>query len=161
MRIGVLSDTHLREPTEELKKALEVMGDVDLIVHCGDIVSLDVIEFLKRKAPVKAVCGNMDPPEVAKALPKKLVFEVEGVRIGVTHGYGAPWGIEERVRQVFSGEELGVIIFGHTHNPVNRKIGDVLFFNPGSPTDKFYAQENTLGILEVEKGKVEGRILKL
>ena len=161
MRIGVLSDTHLREPTEELKKALEVMGDVDLIVHCGDIVSLDVIEFLKRKAPVKAVCGNMDPPEVAKALPKKLVFEVEGVRIGVTHGYGAPWGIEERVRQVFSGEELDVIIFGHTHNPVNRKIGDVLFFNPGSPTDKFYAQENTLGILEVEKGKVEGRILKL
>lgn len=161
MRIGVLSDTHLREPTEELEKVLEIMGDVDLIVHCGDIVSLKVIEFLKKKAPVKAVCGNMDPPEVARVFPKKLVFEAEGVKIGVTHGYGAPWGIEERVRQIFSGEELDVIIFGHTHNPVSRKIRDVLLFNPGSPTDRFYAQENTLGILEVEKGKVEGRILKL
>ncbi len=161
MKIGVLSDTHLREPTGELERALEVMGDVELIVHCGDIVSLDVIEFLEKKAPVKAVCGNMDPPEVSKVLPKKLVFEVEGIKIGITHGYGAPWGIEERVRQVFSGEDLDVIVFGHTHNPVNQKIKGILFFNPGSPTDKFYAQENTLGVLEVEKGRVEGRIIKL
>ena len=161
MKIGVLSDTHLEKPNDKLKRAVQAMGDVDMIFHLGDIVSLDVIKFLEEKAPVKAVHGNMDPPEVVKHLPKKLILEIEGIRFGLTHGSGAPWGIEDRIKSLFHGDDVDVIVFGHTHNPVKTKKGRILFLNPGSPTDSFYAKENTVGIITVNNGSLDFEILRL
>ncbi|MCX5996817.1 MAG: metallophosphoesterase family protein [Chloroflexi bacterium] len=64
MKIGVISDTHARNYSQLPQNLLKALEKVDLIVHAGDIVTMDVIRGLETVAPVKGVCGNMDLPEV-------------------------------------------------------------------------------------------------
>src|SRR5512143_2874966 len=98
MRIGCVSDTHIPGGLGKLPKALyEGLKGVDLILHAGDIVSLDVIEDLGHIAPVEAVAGNMDPWGVADKLPVKKVISAGRFRIGLVHGGGKLPGMEERI----------------------------------------------------------------
>ncbi len=158
MKIGVISDTHLTRPNETLKRLVEELKDVDLLIHLGDIVSKSVLDFLKNRFQVYAVLGNMDPPELSLLLDKKMIIKAEGVRLGLTHGWGPPDGIEKRILSLFRDDDVDAILFGHTHNPTNRKLEGILMFNPGSPTDKVYAARNTYGILTVEGSSVKGEI---
>lgn len=103
----------------------------------------------------------MDNFEVKRVLPAKRVITIENVKIGITHGSGAPWGIKERVRNVFEGETLNAIVFGHTHKAMMEWENNILFFNPGSPTDKFFTDKNTVGYLYVDKDKIWGEIVPI
>jgi uncharacterized protein len=129
VKIAVLSDTHMLSFHEIPEKTRDALSRVDLIVHCGDFVARDVLEGLKRINDVRAVCGNMDSNELKLILPEKEVFIAGAKRIGVIHGWGAPWGIEDRVRRMF--ERLDVIVYGHSHVPHSKVIDGTLFFNPG------------------------------
>ena len=140
MKIGVISDTHARHCSQLPQNLLKALEKVDLIVHAGDIVTMDVIRGLETLAPVRGVCGNMDYPEVKVAFPDRQVLELEGKKIGLVHGSGGPWEIGKRVMQLFSG--VDVIIFGHSHVPMNNSAGGVLLFNPGRAQESY-------GILEV------------
>ena len=115
MRIAVLSDTHAASVEDIAGKIIDHLATVDLIVHAGDFVARDVLEGLKKLKAVKAVRGNMDSDELRNLLPEKEIFTVGNKRIGVTHGWGAPFRIERRVKSVFPGEKLDAIIFGHSH----------------------------------------------
>ncbi|NWF93759.1 MAG: metallophosphoesterase family protein [Syntrophaceae bacterium] len=158
MRIGVLSDTHLREPDSEFKKLIEFhFRDVDKIVHTGDFVAWSVAEYLSSLKELVAVSGNMDPPEIQKALPRKRIIEAEGFRIGLIHGGGPPFGIESRVREEF--DEIDAILYGHTHTPASHRVKQIFFFNPGSPTRSFW-HGATLGILHIGE-RIEGEIIKI
>lgn len=161
MKIAVISDTHLKKRGQWIPSEVErVLLETGFIVHCGDLVELFVYEELKKLGRVVAVYGNMDSAEVRKVLPEKVTFEVEGYRIGVTHGYGPPEGIEDRVASQFQ-EKVDVILFGHSHRTQNEFKDGVLFFNPGSPTDKKYAPFNSYGIIELTEKGVRGRIIRL
>ena len=151
MRIGVLSDTHARLLGEIPQEVIKALSKVDLIVHAGDIVTLEVLEGLRQLGEVKAVQGNMDSAELKGMLPDRELVLVGGKKIGVTHGSGSPWGIEHRVRELF--DEVDVIIYGHTHEARKELIGGVLFFNPGRA-------RNSFGILTVEED-IKGEIVKL
>lgn len=155
--LGVVSDTHLyRKPVPaELLRALE---GVDMILHAGDLVEMAVLAALESLAPTHAVHGNMDLGDARKALPAKRIVEVGAHRLGLIHGSGAPDGIIHRLRPEF--EEVEVIVFGHTHRPFNSEEEGVLFFNPGSPTDKMFAPFRSLGVLELGE-RVRGRIVAL
>jgi putative phosphoesterase len=158
MKIGVLSDTHLREPHSEFKKLIELhFRDVDRIIHAGDFVDWSVAEYLSRLKEFIAVCGNMDPLDIRKAFPQKRMIELGKFKIGLIHGGGSPFGIESRVRDEF--DEVDVIVYGHTHTPANRQVKSILFFNPGSPTRSFW-HGATLGILHIGE-KIEGEIIKI
>jgi len=168
LKIGVVSDTHLTKinfsnPLHQkfVEKVEEFFKDVDLILHAGDVGSFEVLNFLEKVAPVKAVYGNMDDLLIRRSLPPRLFVEVEEVRIGLTHGSGAPWGIAERLLQEFSQEMLDCLVFGHTHEPMNQLVSGVLLFNPGSPTDTVYASQNSLGILMVKGKEIKGEIISL
>ena len=158
MKIGVLSDTHLREPHSEFKKMIEFhFRDVEKIVHAGDFVDWSVAEYLSGLKELIAVCGNMDPYEIRKVFPQKQVIELGGFRIGLIHGGGAPFGIESRIRDEF--DEVDAIVYGHTHTPANHRVKNSFFFNPGSPTRSFW-HGATLGILNIGE-KVEGEIITI
>ncbi len=158
MKIGVLSDTHLRELHSEFKKMIEFQfSDVEKIFHAGDFVDWSVAEYLSSLKDLIAVCGNMDPPDIRKAFPQKRIIELGGFRIGLIHGGGSPFGIESRVREAF--DEVDAIIYGHTHTPANHQVKEILFFNPGSPTRSF-VHRATLGILRIGD-KIEGEIIKI
>ncbi|MFH1655529.1 MAG: metallophosphoesterase family protein [Candidatus Omnitrophota bacterium] len=160
MRIGVISDTHIPNRAKDIPEAVcKDFKEVDLILHVGDFVDISVLEKLKTFAPVKAVVGNMDYPEVVNALPKKDVVKINNFKIALIHGYGAPIGLQERIRKEFK-DKPDIIVYGHSHKPVNETRDGILFFNPGSATDKIFSPFNSYGIIEIND-KIEAKIIKL
>jgi putative phosphoesterase len=151
MRIGVVSDTHATSLDELPEQVLIALSEVDLIIHTGDFITKDVLDGLKRLGEVKAVRGNMDSEEIKLILPEKGLLLIEGKRIGITHGSGSPYGIEERVHRMF--EDVDIIVYGHSHKPKNEIKKGVFFFNPGRARDSF-------GILTVGR-EVKGEIINL
>jgi hypothetical protein len=150
LRIGVISDTHIRFFAELPQNLVKALSAVDLIIHAGDIITMDVIKGLEMLAPVKGVCGNMDYPEVRVALPEKQIIEIEGQKIGVVHGRGGPATLELSVMQLFT--KVDVIVFGHSHIATNKIVNGVLLFNPGSARDSY-------GVLSVGEN-TEGKIIR-
>jgi len=93
-KIGVLSDTHIPVSATKLPPVIyECFKDCDLIIHTGDATEMSVIDDLNKIADTKAVYGNMDAPELKQVLPEKLVLEICGRSIGITHGKGDPMKI--------------------------------------------------------------------
>ncbi|MGB2598820.1 MAG: metallophosphoesterase family protein [Candidatus Omnitrophota bacterium] len=161
MKIGVIADTHIPVTAKELPpKVYEHFKDCALIIHAGDIVEMHVLEELEKIAEVKAVYGNMDSREIVNNLPEKISFEAEGKKIGVVHGKGSASKIIENVKQSFTKKQ-DIIIFGHSHVPINKTIDGILLFNPGSATDRIFSPYRTIGIIEIEGGEVRAEIIKL
>ncbi len=160
MTIGVLSDTHIPSAAQKLPDAIfKAFKNVDMILHAGDITDISVLDELNKLAKIEAVWGNMDAAETQKKLPAKRIFEIEGFKIGLIHGHGSPFRIINTVKNEFP-EKMDVIVFGHSHAPVNEVRDGTLFFNPGSPTDRIFAKYNSYGILRLNK-KVKGEIIRL
>ncbi len=162
MKIGVISDTHIPDKTGDIpKKVLDEFKGVDMVIHAGDFVDLSVLEKLKNICGnVKAVWGNMDYAQVKEELSEKQLLDIGKYKIGLMHGYGAPDKLIGILSSVFKDKGVDLIIFGHSHAPVNEKRGEILFFNPGSPTDKVFASYNSFGIIEIND-KIEARIVKI
>ena len=135
MRLGVISDTHVSRLDEIPTPILVALAGVDLIVHAGDFTERHVLDGLRTLGEVKAVHGNMDSEELKEILPEEELFVVNGKKVGLVHGWGGPWGIAHRVREVFSNVDL--IIYGHSHEPCNQYIQGCLLFNPGGARDSF------------------------
>ncbi|MDY6879240.1 MAG: metallophosphoesterase [Desulfatiglans sp.] len=158
MKIGVLSDTHLSGVTRELEEIYNrYLADTDLILHAGDIVSAELIDFLSAHS-FYGVCGNMDPAEVCDRLPPKWVLEVGGLKLGLIHGWGSSKGLEDRIRQEF--QDVDAIVYGHSHRPANQVREGILFFNPGTATGHSSAGIHTIGILQVDD-TIRGEIITL
>lgn len=152
VKIGVISDTHITDRSGQIPQAvLNAFKGVDLVIHAGDMVSLRVIEALKGVCPkVIAVAGNMDQEAVRKRYPPKQILEILGHRIGLMHGAGAPFNLIDLLKDAFKQDGCDLIIYGHSHKPMNEEIDGVLFFNPGSATDLACAY-NSYGIIELSK----------
>ena len=161
MLVGIVSDTHIPKVGEVVPdEAVERLRGADLILHAGDLVSLEVIRQLEEIAPVRAVQGNMDYPEVRDRYPVKEVFTLEGLRFGLTHGSGAPVGIERRVMELFRGSDLDVLVFGHTHKALIEERKGVLLLNPGSPNDNRFHPHKSLILLRIEGGKPSPELVR-
>lgn len=158
MKIGVLSDTHITTPTEEFLEIIEKhLSDVDIILHAGDYVDESIVDYLSSKDFI-GVAGNMDSHEIAGKLPAKRILEISGFKIGLIHGWGAPTGIEKKIRDSF--DEVDCIVYGHTHSTQNKKKGNILFFNPGSPKGSRHSKSRTIGRLHLDES-IRGEIVHL
>ena len=163
MKIGVISDTHISSVGDDFRDFIERhFSDVDAIIHAGDFVDISVAEFLNNYAELKfyGVSGNMDRGMIQHELPKKRVVDFDGVKVGVIHGWGAPNDLAARAAAEFSGDGVDCVVFGHSHTAMNKKKGGVLLFNPGSPFDRRFTKENTIGYLTVDNG-IEGEIVSV
>jgi putative phosphoesterase len=90
VQIAVISDTHMPKGARRLPEACVArLQTADLIIHAGDLIALEVINDLRRHAPVKAVQGNADDAAVRAALPVTAIVRAEGARIAVVHDSGA------------------------------------------------------------------------
>ncbi len=147
INIGVISDTHLSRPTEELAALAEgPFRGVEMILHAGDLTELAVLEAFPGKKMV-AVCGNMDSAAVRLDFPAHRVFQAGSFKIGLIHGWGGPSGIEERIAREFDGADC--IVYGHTHQPARREREGVIFFNPGSFGRGLGMSPKSVGLLKV------------
>ncbi len=163
-KVGLISDTHIPVVAKSIpEKVFHIFSNnkVSLIVHAGDLISLTVIVELEKVAPVLAVHGNMDSLGVATQLPELNETEILGHKIGVIHGSGGPQGFLDKLEKMIEEKDYEIVICGHLHNAfVEHKFGR-LFINPGSPTDKRWAERNTVGILEITSQDVSPKIIEI
>jgi len=160
-RIGILSDTHMNKPDAFLEEiASRHFSDVDLIIHAGDLVSIEVLDvFREMDKDVVAVCGNMDGNDIRQALPMTRTIEIEGMRIGIIHGWGAPNGIRQRIINSF--RDVDSIIYGHTHECFCGYESGIHFFNPGSPVDSRFTSRRSVGIIAIHEHTIKGEHIAL
>jgi len=159
MKIVVLSDTHLPKRKKGLPaRLIEELQTADLIIHAGDWQTIDVFKELQTYARVEGVYGNVDSEEISELFPDKQVVEVCGFRLGITHGHGKGKTTEQRAIAAFKDEKIDCIIFGHSHIPVKRYEGDILLFNPGSPTDKRRQKLFSFGVISISDKMVAEHI---
>ena len=154
MKVAVLADTHAPRywkacPPEVARR----LDGVDLILHAGDVCRAWVLEELAAFAPVRAVLGNNDDPDVgAWGAPETLELDLDGLAVAMVHDAGPAAGRARRLRRRFPTAEL--VVFGHSHIPLDGTGEGVRIFNPGSPTDKRRQPRGTMGLLRVEGGRL-------
>lgn len=161
MKIGVISDTHIPRQAKEIPQVVfNYFKGVELILHAGDLTNLSVLDVLRQITPnVEAVIGNMDPSENQSVLPVKKLINAGGLKIGLIHGWGPPIGMRNRIKNEFNIDKPDIIVFGHTHQPEKIKINNILFLNPGSPTDRMFTSINSIALLTIENGIVDAEII--
>lgn len=153
MNLGIVSDTHIPDIIGEVPDwIISGLADCDLIIHAGDITSSEVLTELKEIAPVKAVQGNCDGPELSESLKLSRQFEIEGTSIALTHGHIIKGELITGLTYSFPDADL--IIFGHTHNAFHQEIGGQLLLNPGSPTVRKRKNFYSFARVELKAGKI-------
>lgn len=152
-----------------------VFSGVRLILHAGDVGSWEVLQALGQIAPVFAVRGNVDGPNLE--LPPSREMEILGVRAEMIHILPFPatdlghsernrnssaefLRIMEKRRENFK-PETRLVIFGHTHSPLRARLGDCLFLNPGAAGKKRFRLPRTCSLLEIREGEIRAQLISL
>ena len=154
MRVVVLSDTHAPRRWRSCppRVAAQLRG-ADLILHAGDVCTAAVLDELAQYAPVVAVVGNNDAPDVAAwGAEQTAELDIAGLAVAMLHDSGAATGRLSRLRRRFPRADL--VVFGHSHIPLDEAAAGLRIFNPGSPTDRRRQPHGTLGVLQVTDGRL-------
>lgn len=181
LTLGVIADTHIPDRSRRLPPqvlAVFLQAEVAHILHAGDISLPGVLRELGQVAPVTAVRGNRDWFGF-RGLPLSRTLTFEDVSIGLTHGHGG-WrsyivdkfnylrkgplafqDIKERAISLLPSE-VNVVVFGHTHSPMNQVEKGQLIFNPGSPCCPVPRHAlPSVGLLTIDGDRVVGNIVSL
>jgi len=161
--VGLISDTHIPSRARNIpKRVFEAFEKVDFIVHAGDLVDMSVIDELEQVAPVLAVYGNMDGPEIRGKVPRLNSVKVFDWRLGVMHDPGALFGMG-KMREIVRQNGFNVLVYGHTHNSSIKWEGKTLFVNPGSPTNPIppFIAKPTVALLKITKEKITPEIIQI
>ena len=139
-KISLISDTHglLRG------EAVEALRGSELIIHAGDVGKPDILEALRKIAPVVAVRGNVDTAPWAEALPETAVAEAGSVLIYVLHDVNAL-----DLNPAASG--FRIVVSGHSHKPGKTVRDGVLYINPGSAGPRRFQLSVTLAKLRLDR----------
>lgn len=148
MKIGVISDTHVKHISELPSSLINSLARMDMVIHLGDYHSKELVSDLKEITNFRGVAGNHDSH--IPGLPEKDMIDVNGKKIGIIHGHGCvfPFGFKWGLLTQFE-EKVDAILYGHTHSARNMVEEGILFFNPGSVLGRFPAMHRSYGILNV------------
>lgn len=157
MRILVVSDTHRRQ-IDLIDRLIELQKP-DLILHLGD--NVEDGENISKIFGIETliVKGNGD---LHSDYPYDRIVDVEGKRIFMTHGhrYSVKMGF---MSLYYKGLEVGadIVLYGHTHVPVNVNEKGIIIMNPGSPSLPRQKQKTkTMGLIEIN-GDITSEIIEL
>ena len=155
----MLAATHVRRGGRKVlpQAAVDHLRTADTILHAGDVLEEWFLDDLAEVAPVHAVLGNND---IGLDLPERQVLDLAGVRVGMVHDSGNRTGREARLARWFP--ECDLVVFGHSHIPLDGRGHGQRLLNPGSPTDKRTQPHHTLALLDLDDGKIRrSRIVEL
>jgi putative phosphoesterase len=162
VRVGIVSDLHCN--IQGLDLALQAMGEVDELLCLGDSIyeyrfsNAVVARLRERRAHI--IQGNheevflgpagvrarersgIDPAllDFLADQPTRRYLELAGKRLLLVHS--TPW--EPRGEYVqphsarldrFAEADADIVLYGHTHCQVVKRVGAVLVINPGSAGD--------------------------
>ncbi len=154
MKIGIISDTH--GGLDQAEKAVNSMGQIDLLVHAGDTYT--DAEYIKNKFNIEviAVSGNTDG---LSNNPSEKILTLEGKKIFLTHGhrYGVKYGLDKLYYRALE-LEADIVIYGHSHMPLYIKEGNVIVINPGSPSRPRGGSKPSYALLEINSNQIDVEI---
>lgn len=150
--IGLVSDTHglLRGGV------LEALAGVSQILHAGDVGGGSVLDALERIAPVRAVYGNVDPPD--PPLQSQLRLDAGGLVIHVSHGHELGSPTPGKLLDRYAAD---VIVYGHTHKALVHREGARLVVNPGAAGPRRFDLKPSVATLTIASGRAEVKIIEL
>lgn len=139
-RVGLISDTHglLRQ------EAVEALRGSELIIHAGDVGKPEILEVLRKIAPVVVVRGNVDTADWAQALPETAVAEAGSVLIYILHDMKAL-----DLNPAAAG--FHIVVSGHSHKPGKAERDGVLYINAGSAGPRRFQLPVTVALLRVDR----------
>jgi uncharacterized protein len=151
LRIGLLSDTHSYLD----ERLFEHFKNCDEIWHAGDVGTRQIVDQLEVFKPLRAVLGNIDSRQIG--LPEHQRFEIEGVRVWMTHIGGAPPRYNPTVRPELKTDTPHVFVCGHSH--ILRVMRDpalhnMLYLNPGAAGKEGFHKVKTALRFAIDNGKV-------
>lgn len=139
-----------------VKKIKSYLSDCDYIFGLGDYNTQKGLNYLYGLGKeVIAVSGNMDDQITKIQLPPMMKTQIEGVNIGLIHGWGAKSGLRNKIFKEFSGVDL--ICYGHTHSAFFEKEHGIYFFNPGS----LCGHSASFGILTIDSKNITAEIIPI
>ena len=170
--IGLLSDTHIPQRTDVIPEIVFndfKKRDVDYVFHMGDFTSYGVFKNLVDtfgRDRVVAVRSNTEfDSKLDQTLPEKLEFKIYDHKVLMLHGMGGPNIIIKRLIKKLDllNSDYDIVIFGHTHRPVNEKSNGILFFNPGTttPIDNKFTVISSYGYLKITRDAIKPEIVYL
>jgi uncharacterized protein len=130
-KILLLSDNHSHIPIE----LEEHIVQADEIWHAGDLGSLSVVDWLNAfRKPLRGVWGNIDSNEIRHVFSKDNIFEIEGIRVWMTHIAGYPGRYASSIRSQLANIKPDLLVCGHSHivKLEKDKQFDHWVFNPGA-----------------------------
>lgn len=158
MKIGIMSDSHGN--LKAVKQAVDEMGPVDVIIHLGDYVEDALYLRTITNTPVHILKGNLD----SYANEGSMVLETTlgGFKFFANHGH--KYGVKNNLdRLYYAGIEkkAQVVLYGHTHHAYINDDGRMLVMNPGSVGAPRMGDPESYGLITIEKGNLDAKIIPL
>lgn len=150
IEIGVISDTHNLLRSE----ATTALQGSDLIIHAGDIGSLQILENLKKIAPIVVVRGNNDKESWAEEIPIFEIIKLNDISIYVIHD------IKDANINTLK-EEVKIIISGHSHKPSINERDGIIYLNPGSAGPRRFKLPVTVAKIKILDTNIKAEIIEL
>ena len=169
MKIGLIADTHMPGSIDVLwPQVARAFEGVELILHAGDLHTLDIVDHLGEIAPVYVARGNGDLDIIDERLQDSWLLERDGLHIGMIHHFPSPIRkspdhLEKHLHKHFPEQLPDILIYGHTHLEDVRTIDGRLFINPGSPTlpRNQSLRLGTIATVEISPSQITTTILQL
>ena len=150
-RILLLSDTHSHMDADILRHA----AAADEVWHAGDIGDIAVLDALAAVKPLRAVHGNIDDASMRREAPADLHFELDGLRVWMTHIGGVAGRLPSPIKKKLAELRPHVFICGHSHIlRAGHDPSGVLCLNPGAAGHHGFHHMRTMLRFTVEQGKV-------
>lgn len=99
----------------------------------------NILEALNRGETIETPLLSDKAIVFLQNLPFKREFLIQGIKILMVHGsplsnsqYLMPAMPDSMFRKILRDVDADIVICGHTHSPMLRKVGDMLLLNPGS-----------------------------
>lgn len=152
-KILLISDTHGYID----QRIIQYAKQSDETWHAGDIGELKVTDELKKVTTLRAVHGNIDNNKIRAEYPENLRFQIEEMKIWITHIGGYPNKYNQRIRQEIYTNPPDIFICGHSHilKVINDKNLDCLHINPGAIGKHGFHQVRTMIRFEIMKSKIQ------
>ena len=156
MKIGILSDTHMIK--ECIYKSIPYLKDCYLIIHAVDNFSDSKYIHNMTKVGIMAVNGNCDFDNVED----ELIFDIEDKVIFLCHGdkYNVKYGLDE-IEANAKSIVADIVIFGHTHTPLNFKKDNIIYLNPGSVYLPRGVDYKSFSIMNIENDNIKIEQIRL
>lgn len=153
MKILLLSDTHGYID----KKIVAYASEADEVWHAGDIGNIEVTNQLSEVAKLRAVFGNIDSHKIRQVFPLHQKFELQGVKVWITHIGGYPRLYSPAVREEIKLNPPDLFICGHSHilKVMPDKNLNLLHMNPGAVGKHGFHQKRTMLRFEINFSKIE------